>query len=292
MLAWPVPRLLARATALRRVPRPALVLWQSTALAAVVAALFTAPAAVLGLVAGPSRVDSVWPVLLAAAVSGSVAARLALSGDRVGRGLRASRRRQRELVDLLATPDITDAVDPEQARRDRLRVLAAETPTAYCVPGLQHRVVVTRGAVESLAPVELDAVLAHERAHLVARHDLVLEFFTVAHEAVPAFVRCESALRSVTLLIEVLADRAAVKAVGVVPTARAIVAMVGAGRPDGTLGMTDTAADAAVRIGLLEGGPVVGLPPRVAAGLVYLAAALVLALPVALLTVAWSAELA
>ena len=186
-----------------------------------------------------------------------------------------------------------------------MRVLEHSTPTAYCVPGLARRVVVTRGTLDSLTAVELRAVLAHERTHLTARHDLVLEFFTVMHEAVPRFVRSAQALREVTLLIEVLADRAAVRSVGVIATARAIVAMVGAPRPEGALGMSATLlasgtgldsgsgsglgsglgsrADAKLRIDLLEGGRVFGLPNAVASGLMYTTSGLLVAAPVALL---------
>ena len=45
-------------------------------------------------------------------------------------------------------------------------------PTAW--PGFHSRVVVSSGAIEALSDDELAAVLAHERAHLHARHDLVL----------------------------------------------------------------------------------------------------------------------
>ncbi len=307
MLAWPVPRGLARLTGLRRAPRASLVLWQATAVAAVLAALLAAPAAVLAIVeatpaltsgsgtgsgvrptAAPSlSLDKVglWPAPVALLVTAVVAARLLFSGDRVGRRLRAARRRHRDLVDLLA---VDGAHDPRED--DRMRVLEHATPTAYCVPGVARRVVVTRGTLDSLAADELGAVLAHERAHLTARHDLVLEFFTVMHEAVPRFMRSAQALHSVTLLIEVLADRAAVRSVGVVATARAIVAMVGGPRPEGALGMSASGlasvSDARQRIDLLEGGRVFGLPNMVVSGLMYTASGLLVAVPVALLLAA------
>ena len=292
-------------------------LWQAAAVAAVLAALLAGPAAVLAVVeatpgastamaagtasgavsgaASGSRTGlttgftaenvTLWPTPVAILVTVVVAARLLFSGDRVGRRLRAARRRHRDLVDLLAVGGSTGATGTDQD--DRMRVLEHSTPTAYCVPGLARRVVVTRGTLDSLAADELEAVLAHERAHLTARHDLVLEFFTVMHEAVPGFMRSAQALRSVTLLIEVLADRAAVRAAGVVPTARAIVAMVGGPRPDGALGMSDSGSasvsDARLRIDLLEGGRVLGLPNGLASALMYVASGLLVVAPVALL---------
>jgi Zn-dependent protease with chaperone function len=274
VLAWPAPRALAAATSLRREPRAALVLWQSTAVAAVLAALLAAPAAIPAIVGPSASIADQWPILgIAALLSGLVAGRLLLSGDRVGRNLRAARRRHRELVDLIG--------DDHPADR-HTRVLEHTTPTAYCVPGVQRRVVVTQGTVERLAPDELDAVLAHERAHLRARHDLIMEFFTVVHEAVPRFVRSEAALHEVHLLIEVLADRAAVRAAGVLSTARAIVGMAGGPKPAGTMAMRESTADARARIELLDAGRIAGLPHAVTATAMYAVSLLLVVAPLAL----------
>ena len=304
VLAWPAPRVLAAATSLRREPRAALVLWQATAVAAVLAALLAAPAAIPAIVGPHASLADQWPILtVAAALSALVAGRLLLSGDRVGRNLRAARRRHRELVDLLGvdlagdgtpadgTPaDGTpadgsrgdDGRGNDRARPRHMRVLEHATPTAYCVPGVRRRVVLTQGTIDRLAPDELDAVLAHERAHLRARHDLVMEFFTVVHEAVPGFVRCQTALREVRLLIEVLADRAAVRRAGVMGTARAIVAMADAPKPAGTMAMREGTSDAKARIVLLDPGRIAWLPPVVAAGGMYAASLLIVAAPLAL----------
>lgn len=277
-LAWPVPRLLARVTTVRRGPRAALVLWQSTAVAAVLAALFAAPAAVPWIVGTAPRLQDNWLVVaVAALVTGIVTVRLLISGDRVGRNLRSVRRRHRELVDLLATEG-----------DGHTRVLEHPTPTAYCLPGVRRRVVLTQGTIDRLSPDELEAVMAHERAHLVGRHDLVMEFFTVVHQAVPRFVRSSTALHEVHLLIEVLADRAAVRRAGVVTTARAIVGMADGPRPTGTMAIRESTADARARIELLEGGPVAGLPGALAATLMYAVSALIVAAPVALLALAYS----
>lgn len=285
-LAWPVPRAMADLTAFRRAPRAALVVWQATAIAAVLAALFAAPAGLASVVGPAARLyDNLTPAALAALVSGGVAARLLLSGHRVGTRLRANRRRHRDLVDLLA-------VQGDSAQEPHMRVLEHATPTAYCVPGLQRRVVLTQGTLDALPEDELAAVLAHERAHLAARHDLILEFFTVAHEAVPPFVRSEAALREVNLLIEVLADRAAVRTAGIVSTARAITDMaVGAApgvTPEGTMAMSGSPSAARLRLGLLEDGTIAGLPTQVAAALMYLFAASLVTAPIALLSLAWA----
>lgn len=277
-LAWPVPRAMAGFTVFRRAPRAALVVWQSTAVAAVLSAIFAAPAAIPLLLRPDERlVDHVGPLAVAAAASGVVLARLLLAGHRVGRNLRTVRRTHRELVDLLAVHG--DA---------HVRVLEHPTPTAYCLPGARRRVVLTQGTIDTLPGRELDAVLAHERAHLVGRHDLVLEFFTVAHEAVPPLLRSEAALREVQLLIEVLADRAAARAVGTVPTARAIVRMAGGPKPPGSMAIREAPSAAQVRISLLEARSIAGVDASAASGLMYLFAALLVALPVLLLAGAWA----
>ena len=284
-LAWPVPRLMAGMTTFRRAPLAALIVWQATTIAAVLAALFAAPAA-LPYVIGPTYElgGNALYVGAAVAVTGVIAGRLIISGHRVGTQLRANRRRHRLLVDLLAVPPDTN---PSHAAH--MRVIEHPTPTAYCVPGVRRRVVLTQGTLDALPEKELAAVLAHERAHLVARHDLILEFFTVVHEAVPAFVRSEAALREVNLLIEVLADRAAVRASGIVATARAIVDMAsGSSKPEGTLAMSASPSAARLRIGLLEPGPVAGLPASLASSVMYVFAASVVTMPVALLVLAWA----
>jgi len=285
-LAWPVPRLMAGLTTFRRAPRAALFVWQATAISAVLAALFAAPSA-LPYLLGPSYTvrDHAVETGVAVLATGLVAGRLLTSGHRVGTQLRANRRRHRALVDLLAAPQ----EQPAGRRGGHMRVIEHPTPTAYCVPGVRRRVVLTQGTLDALPEQELTAVLAHERAHLVARHDLILEFFTVVHEAVPPFVRSEAALREVNLLIEVLADRAAVRAAGVMATARAIVGMASGGvKPEGTLAMGSSPSSARARIELLEPGPVAGLPPKVAAVLMYVFAASIVLMPIALLALAWS----
>lgn len=223
VLAGPVPWALSRLPSLRRTPRATMVLWQAVALAAVLAALGA------GLSFVPARLDGhlsagAWalaaiPLCLTVLVVG----RLLLAGHRVGTELRDLRRRHRDLVDLLADD------------RDGVRVLDHEAPTAYCLPGLRSRVVVSRGAVTSLSAVELEAVLAHERAHLRARHDLVLEAFTVLQQAFPAVVTSRSALDEVRLLVEVLADRAARRHYGARPLITAFGALTDTAAPQATL---------------------------------------------------------
>ncbi|MCC3316771.1 M56 family metallopeptidase [Nocardia africana] len=53
-------------------------------------------------------------------------------------------------------------------------VIDLDEPMAYCVAGKPDTVVVTQGVVEALDDAHLQAVLAHERAHLAGRHHVLL----------------------------------------------------------------------------------------------------------------------
>lgn len=275
LLAWPAPRLMARAGWLRRAPRAALVAWQSVTLSAIISALFAAPAILpLVLFDGQAVSQHLMILVVAITISGIMLVRLLLAGHGIGRRLRVSRRRHRELIDIIALRDPADA---------RLRILEHPAPTAYCLPGRRPRVVVTKGAVLALAPSELAAVLSHEMAHLRGRHDLLVEFFSVIHETVPPGLRCAAAMREVRMLVEVLADRASVRQVGPSPTARALGVLAGgAGVPEAA--MAAGADTAPARIDRLADQ---GWPVRLLSAGVYLYAATLLALPVAVFVVAW-----
>lgn len=286
------PRFMARRTRFRQAPRAALVAWQAVALAGVLAALAAAPVAVLQLDPAPESTARAVFGLVASALSGLVLASLVINGHLVGTRLRAARRRHRELLELVGRE--------ESAPGDELpyRVVPHETPTAYCIPGLRGHVVLTDGTLRSLRPDELAAVLAHERAHLAQRHDLVLELFTVLHSAAPPPIRAPQAIREVKLLIEVLADRAARSAVGEVPLARALVALADTVTPAATLGARGNSASVGPRRGSGEPRPsqnptvarmqLLAQPaaPRTLSALVYLFAAAVLAAPSTLIALA------
>jgi Zn-dependent protease with chaperone function len=273
----PVPWALARMPTIRRTPRAAMLLWQAVALAAVLAALGAGVSLVTAQLVGEQSHRSYVLSAIPLSVTGLVLARLLLAGHRVGTELRLLRRRHRKLVDLLAED------------RDGVSVLEHETPTAYCLPGLRPRVVVSSGTVGSLTPAQLAAVLTHERAHLRARHDLVLEAFTVLHQAFPAVVTSGQALEEVRLLVEVLADRTARRRHGARALVSAFSTLVDAGAtraPDGAVAASDTGLQA--RLGLLLDER----PHRAQAVLLMAAAAAALVLPTLLVVTPWLRGLA
>ncbi|MGL5931241.1 MAG: M48 family metalloprotease [Dermatophilaceae bacterium] len=286
LLAAGAPRVMAPRTRFRHAPRAALVAWQSVTVAGVAAALAAAPASGIALASTPNPRGAIAELAVTAPVSLVVLGRLLVSGHRVGTRLRAVRARHRELVDVVA-----------RRSDDRLRVLRHPTLTAYCIPGRRGRVVVSDGILETLDDAEVEAVVAHEGAHLRARHDLLLEFFSVVHEAVPPVVRSEAALAEVRLLVEALADRVAARHVGEIATARALVALAEARNLDDGPGRAGSAggAGSAAGAGGVSGIEAAGQRLRLLAAaanpwlsvLGYAYAAVVLTLPVVLFATAW-----
>ena len=164
-------------------------------------------------------------------------------------------------------------------------MLDVAQPLAYCLPGVRSRVVVSEGTLSTLADAEVAAILSHERAHLRARHDLVLEAFTAVHAAFPRLVRSTNALGAVQLLVELLADDAAVRATGRTPLARALVACASGRAPSGALAAGGPST--VLRVRRLSGR---GNSPLLSAA-AYLAAAAVLVVPTIALAVPWLTEL-
>ncbi len=95
---------------------------------------------------------------------------------------------------------------------------------AYCIPRpLGASIVVSRGLVDRLAPAEVDAVIAHERAHAAQRHDVLLLAFDAWRSALPWLAAARLASCQVARLVELAADDRARRKVGRPELARAIV---------------------------------------------------------------------
>ena len=199
-----------------------------------------------------------------------------------------ARRRQRELLSLLGhgDPKVPGAL-----------VVDHPAAAAYCVPGLRSRIVVSAGTLELLDQAELAAVLAHERAHVRERHDLVLLPFTALLRAFRWSPAARDAAGSVALLLEMLADDHAVGYVAAAaagglgrgrqrparPLAMALLRVGAAGPgtvPCGALAVAD-GGDVAVRVArLLSPPPGLG---AAALALVGCTAAALVAVPAAFL---------
>jgi beta-lactamase regulating signal transducer with metallopeptidase domain len=193
-------------------------------------------------------------------------------------GVFRARRRQRMLLSLLAhgDPKVPGAL-----------VVDHPAAAAYCVPGLRSRIVISAGALALLDQAELAAVIAHERAHLRERHDLVLLPFTALLRAFRWSAVARQAYAAVALLVEMHADDCALRQRPARELATALIRVGAAGgvhAPTGALAVADCGADGqvAARVSRLL-RPAPRLPVAVVA-LVGVAAVATVAIPAAILT--------
>lgn len=290
-LVGPVPAVLARASWPMRAPRAAVVLWQAIAAAAVLSAFSAGLALACRLfvpgadgrpTVNPSDEIAVlgWPLWLASVLvlllTLVIGLRLVVAALKVAIGTRRRRAHHRMVVDLLG--------DHRGDMHD-VRVLRVSEPLAYCLPGMRSRVVLSQGTLATLTDPELAAILSHERAHLRARHDIALEAFIAVHTAFPRWVRSGSALNAVRLLVELLADDAAVRAAGATPLARALVACAAGPTPAGALAAGGPTT--VIRVRRLSGPP----NSLLLAAVAYSAAVAVLVVPTVAVAAPWLTEL-
>ncbi|MFJ5859807.1 M56 family metallopeptidase [Pseudarthrobacter sp. NPDC092439] len=307
ILAWPVPVLLSRARWPARSPFTAMVLWQAIALAgglSMIGAMLVYGLEPIGenLIAGlraltgmvlfnaPTTALGFWHIFAlstAALLTAHLVFTLLLTYYRIER----QRRRHRELLALLASPSGQNA---------GTLVINHDSPVAYCLPGGARSVtVLSDGLMAALEPAELRAVVIHENAHLSQRHHLLLWAFAAWRQALPWLPTTRLAQESVSSLIEMLADDAALKTEGKATLIKAIAIVASGSRPgpkdqgfqeaaagpdalSGTSG-ADSARTTASRVSrLLSSEPELPAPVR---GLVLSGSLLLLALPTALLVV-------
>ena len=135
-------------------------------------------------------------------LAGAVAARTALTAMTHFRAAGRQALRHAQTARLVGRPEPTlGAVLVEHSQ-----------PAAYCVAGRQPTVILTTGAVQALDPGQLDAVLAHERAHLTGRHHRLVAMARIGREVLPFLPLMRDAEEQVARLVELHADDAATRA--------------------------------------------------------------------------------
>ncbi|MGS2644472.1 M56 family metallopeptidase [Streptosporangium sp. G12] len=204
---------MARGTWSWRAPRTALFIWQAIGLSTLLSVVGTAVAVGLApyrlgvlpalgrfaadLAGGRPRHDlsaaQVTLTVAGVAMAAWVLVAFAVSALSVA----SLRRRHRALLRLVARTD--------PGARQAL-VLEHPDIAAYCLPGRRATIVVSTGTLGLLGPRELEAVLAHERAHARERHDLVLLPFAALRRAFPWSRGIQVMLEAVALLVEMRAD--------------------------------------------------------------------------------------
>jgi len=119
-------------------------------------------------------------------------------------------------------------------------------PAAYCVAGRHPTVILTTGAVQALDPDQLDAVLAHERAHLAGHHHRLRAMARIARQVLPFLPLMRDADVQVARLVELHADDAATRARDPGALAAALVVLATGASPAPALAAAAT--DAVQRI--------------------------------------------
>jgi len=139
---------------------------------------------------------------------------------------RRHRRQQREALELLG----------HRHAGSGAVVVQHSTAAAYCVPGRRGQVVLTTAALTTLDDAEMAAVLAHERAHLRGRHDLILASAAALMAAFPFIPTFRTAHAQLARLVEMHADDHALGSSDRRVLATALVTLSGAAHPAGALG--------------------------------------------------------
>jgi beta-lactamase regulating signal transducer with metallopeptidase domain len=215
VLAWlvavPLTSWFARAAWTADEPVAALLAWQAIGLSgglAVLTAELTAAALDSGGawrsgVAAVLRTPGSAGVIETIALIAFVLSLAWLLGVLVGSFARAarSRRAHRVLLELLSRPD--------RAHDVAFDVIDAQAPVAYSLPGRDPHVVLSTQARDGLTSAQLHAVLAHERAHLRQRHNLLVQPFIAWERSLPFLRSPRSARRRVEQLVEMVCDDAA-----------------------------------------------------------------------------------
>jgi len=106
-------------------------------------------------------------------------------------------------------------------------------------------VILTTAALQTLDPDQLDAVLAHERAHLASHHHRLLAIAKIGRQVLPFLPLMRDADTQITRLVEMHADDAATADRDARPLATALVVLAAAGPAPG---LAAAATDAVQRI--------------------------------------------
>ncbi|SFR24864.1 Zn-dependent protease with chaperone function [Lentzea waywayandensis] len=259
LMSWLAPTVLARRVVNGGDPLVAIVAWLTSAAAVALAAL---GGVVLLLLPNHgfgepllAALDNCWSSVQhgtppsVEAVSGVVGALLllGLSARLVVGAVGSARRRARRRADQLAVLRIA-------ARRDGETLwLEHGEPLAFSLTGRPGVIVATDGLAKQLTAPQVDAVLAHERAHLTGRHHLIVaigEAMAGAFPFLPLFKLAPGMLRE---LVELVADAAAVRECGADAVRSALLKVSRHGAPGTALAMSGTSMD--VRVERLLDGP-------------------------------------
>lgn len=295
LLAWAMllgvagPRLIDKSSWTERAPRLGILAWQSASVSLLTALVLGGITLAIPVTA---LSGSVAEILNHCVISVRDAYRTPAGGAAAGAGL-ALALTVFARVSYIGVRQWRAATRRRQAHADALAVLGTPRPSlgavvvdhpvpaAYCLPGRARRIVVTTGALAALDAAELGAVLAHERAHLAARHHLAVAAASTFARAFPGIPLLRQAAAAIPALVEMAADDAAGARSDRTRVAGALVALAGASAPAGALAAGGQTALTRVRRLLRPAAPL----PCAASVVALATAAALLVAPAALAVV-------
>lgn len=294
-VAWFLPALLTRLTGPGIAVRAGLAAWLGATASAAVSAAIALQFVIRAVVAGWPRLSEVVCRSVAGTACTPVVYRNALFEFGLGvvataatvvtvfvawrYGRRTQFARRQTLAHAAAVRIVGRALDGTDAI-----VLDDARPAAYCVAGRPDVIVLTSAALAVLDPAQLDAVLAHERAHLAGRHAWLVTLTRGLAAALPAVPLFDRGAAEVARLAEMSADDAAVRASGRAALVSALLAIgTGVVVPRVALGVAGQAVPARLERMLAPARPLREAGYRIALGAL---AVLVVALPAAVTTLA------
>jgi hypothetical protein len=169
-------------------------------------------------------------------LAGAVLARTTLTALTHARALR------RQAVQHAQTARLVGRPDPDLGAT----LVDHVQPAAYCVAGPHPTVILTTAALRALDPEQLDAVLAHERAHLASHHHRLLAIARIGRQILPFVPLMRDVDTQITRLVEMHADDTATAHRGTRPLATALVVLAAAAGP--APGLAAATTDAIQRI--------------------------------------------
>jgi Zn-dependent protease with chaperone function len=234
-LAWGAPPILRRMTSHGISPHMSVAAWLAT-VAATMGAWMVALVMVVVATAASIQNNSVVTLCLelfgfsdhtplagrvgSVALIGTGLVTAGVVGARLGRslsGLRARSHEHAEAAWIVGRP--TD--------HPNTVVVDADRPAAYCVIGRPNAIVLTSAAMQSLNRSELKAVLAHEEAHIAGHHHHILMLLRALSVTLPRLPLCARAHQDVAALLEMCADDAAARRVGIRPLLGGLLTLAG-----------------------------------------------------------------
>lgn len=235
------PRLIAHGTWAQRAPRLGIIAWQSVSAAVVVGSALAGLSMLLSevpitadldhllmactrVLRGDSSPTRVLTALVGTALFVGVLARAGYRVLHAVFGAARHRARHRRMIGLAA-------IDHGRPIDATAVVVDCAQPALYCLPGHSERIVITTGALALLDDDQLAAALAHERAHLRQRHDLVIAYALGLARAFPRLPLFRDSLAHTTRLVELLADDVAARSTDRLTLAGALLTLSSAQPP-------------------------------------------------------------